>query len=100
MKPLEITVKNSEELTELMNEGSYEIAKSLVNHILLNLNTKKKRVHVISIFCEEDQSNYDLTLERSNFVSTLEKNLITFEQAEDFEGCIDIQNAIKQLKSL
>ena len=64
MKPLEITVKNSEELTELMNEGSYEISKSLVNHILLNLNTKKKRVHVISIFCEEDQSNYDLTLER------------------------------------
>jgi hypothetical protein len=100
MKPLEITVKNSEELTELMNEGSYEIAKSLVNHILLNLNTKKKRIHVISIFCEEDQSNYDLTLERSNFLSTLEKNLNTFEQAEDFEGCIDIQNAIKQLKSL
>ena len=73
MKPLEITVKNSEELTELMNEGSYEIAKSLVNHILLNLNTKKKRIHVISIFCEEDQSNYDLTLERSNFVRASRK---------------------------
>lgn len=99
MKPLEITVKNSEELTELMNEGSYEISKSLVNHILLNLNTKKKRVHVISIFCEEDQSNYDLTLERSNFLDTLERNLPTFEQAEDFEGCIEIQKAIKQLKT-
>lgn len=98
MKPLEITVKNSEELTELMNEGSYEISKSLVDHILLNLNTKKKRVHVISIFCEEDQSNYDLTLERSNFLDTLERNLPTFEQAEDFESCIEIQKAIKQLK--
>lgn len=100
MKPLEITVKDSEELTELMNEGSYEISKSLVEHILLNLNTKKKRIHVISIFCEEDQESYDLTLERSNFLSTLEKSLKAFERAEDFEGCIEIQKTINQLKSL
>ena len=94
----EITVCNNEELIEVMENGSYEISKSIVENIIKHLNSKKKRVHVISIFCEEDQAVYDLTLERSNFLSTLEKNLTTFEQAEDFEGCIGIQNAINQLK--
>jgi hypothetical protein len=94
----EITVRNNEELIEVMENGSYEISKSIVENIIKHLNSKKKRVHVISIFCEEDQAVYDLTLERSNFLSTLEKNLTTFEQAEDFEGCIGIQNAINQLK--
>ena len=95
----EITVRDNEELIEVMENGSYEISKSIVENIIKHLNSKKKRVHVISIFCEEDQATYDLTLERSNFLSTLEKNLTTFEQAEDFEGCISIQNAINQLKS-
>jgi DUF438 domain-containing protein len=94
----EITVRNNEELIEVMENGSYEISKSIVENIIKHLNSKKKRVHVISIFCEEDQAVYDLTLERSNFLSTLKKNLTTFEQAEDFEGCIGIQNAINQLK--
>jgi DUF438 domain-containing protein len=94
----EITVRNNEELIEVMENGSYEISKSIVENIIKHLNSKKKRVHVVSIFCEEDQAVYDLTLERSNFLSTLEKNLTTFEQAEDFEGCIGIQNAINQLK--
>jgi|694.fasta_scaffold116905_8 hypothetical protein len=96
---IEITVRNNEELAEVMDNGSYEISKSIVDSIIKHLNSKKKRVHVISIFCEEDNAVYDLTLERSNFLDTLEKSLSTFEQAEDFEGCINIQNAIKQLKS-
>ena len=99
MKPIEVTVKNSEELASLMDEGSYEISKSMVSNIIENLNTKKKRIHVISIYCEEDNSVYDLTLERNNFLDTLEKNLETFERHEDYEGCAEIQKAISQLKS-
>lgn len=98
MKPIEVTVKNSEELASLMDEGSYEISKSMVSNIFENLNTKKKRIHVISIYCEEDQAVYDLTLERSNFLDTLEKCLKTFERYEDYEGCTNIQKAISQLK--
>lgn len=99
MKPIEITVKNSEELESLIDgEQSYEIANSLVSNIIKNLNTKKKRIHVISVFCEEDNEIYDLTLERDNFLNTLEKNLEIFERHEDYEGCAIIQEAISQLK--
>ncbi len=98
MKPLEITVKDSEELASLIDgKQSYEIANSLVSNIIENLNTKKKRIHVISVFCEEDQAIYDLTLERNNFLDTLEKNLKIFEYHEDYEGCAKIKNAISQL---
>ena len=43
---------------------------------------------------------FDLTLERNNFLSVLKLNLPTFEKHEDYEGCINIQNAINQLNSL
>jgi hypothetical protein len=94
----EITVKNNEELHRILEHGDYTISKAIVDRILENLNGTKKHIHVISIFCEEDNYIYDLTLERKNFLSTLESNLETLEQAEDYEGCAQIQNAIKQLK--
>jgi hypothetical protein len=99
MKPIEVTVKNSEELMLLMDKGDYKISKSLVENILINLKTKKKRIHVISVFCEEDNEIYDLTLERNNFLNTLEKNLEMFERHENYEGCAKILEAISQLKS-
>ena len=99
MKPIEVTVKNSEELMLLMDKGDYKISKSLVENILINLKTKKKRIHVISVFCEEYNEIYDLTLERNNFLNTLEKNLEMFERHENYEGCAKILEAISQLKS-
>jgi arginine repressor len=94
----EFTVKNSEELYKILEHGDYKISKAIVDKILENLNGTKKHVHVVSIFCEEDSYIYDLTLERKNFSSTLESNLETFEQAEDYEGCAQIKKAIEQLK--
>lgn len=93
----EFTVKNNEELSKVMENGSYEISKSIVESIIKNLNTKKKHIHVISIFCEEDDAIYDLTLERKDFLDTLIHNLPTYEKMEDYEGCQLIQKTIKQL---
>ncbi len=99
MKPIEVTVKNGKELISLMEKGDYKISESLVENILINLKTNKKRIHVISVFCEEDNEIYDLTLERNNFLDTLEKNLKIFECHEDYKGCAKILEAISQLKS-
>lgn len=96
----EFTIKNSEELPKIMESKDYEISKSIIDSVLRNLNNKKKHIHVISIFCEEEGDMFDLTLERNNFLSVLKLNLPTFEKHEDYEGCIKIQNAINQLNSL
>jgi hypothetical protein len=100
MKPIEVTVKNNVELQHLMENENYEISKSIVYNIIENLNTKKKKIHIMSITCEEDQTIYDLTLERKNFIDTLERNLIVFEKHEDYEGCVNIQKSITHLKFL
>jgi hypothetical protein len=95
----EFIVKDNEELSKIMETGDYEISKSIVESIIKNLDNKKKHVHVVSIFCEEDGNIYDLTLERKNFLDTLKHNLPIYERKEDYEGCQLIQETIKQLNT-
>jgi hypothetical protein len=99
MAALEIVVKNNEELHQIMEQGNYKISSSVVNNILNHLNDNKKYIHVLTVICEDENTQYDLTIERKNFIDTLEKNLKIFEQYEDFDGCVLIQKAIQQLKS-
>ena len=71
----EITVNNTEEFQELVDNKDIRIAKAIVNGILDNINTKKKHVHVLSITCLEEGEIYDITVERKHFAETLEENL-------------------------
>jgi hypothetical protein len=47
---------------------------------------------------EQDQTIYDITIDRQEFVHTLEQNLPIYEKHELYEGCQEIVNAIKFLK--
>ena len=94
----EITVNNSDEFQEMVDNKDFRIAKAIVNSILENLNTKKKNVHILSVACVEDQAIYDLTLDRKFFVDTLEENLKYYIEQERYEECQKIVEAIKQLK--
>ena len=78
----EITVNNSDEFQEMVDNKDFRIAKAIVDSILENLNTKKKNVHILSVACVEDQAIYDLTLDRKFFVDTLEENLKYFIEQE------------------
>lgn len=94
----EITVNNSDEFQEMVDNKDFRIAKAIVDSILENLNTKKKNVHILSVACVEDQAIYDLTLDRKFFVDTLEENLKYYIEQERYEECQKIVEAIKQLK--
>ena len=50
----EITVNNSDEFQELVDNKDIRISKAIVNGILDNVNTKKKHVHVLSVTCLEE----------------------------------------------
>ena len=71
----EITVNNSDEFQELVDNKDIRISKAIVNGILDNVNTKKKYVHVLSVTCLEEGEIYDITVERKHFAETLEENL-------------------------
>jgi hypothetical protein len=47
---------------------------------------------------EQDQTIYDITIDRQEFVNTLEQNLSIYEKHELYEGCAEIVKAIKFLK--
>lgn len=94
----EITVNNSDEFQEMVDNKDFRIAKAIVESILSNLNTKKRNIHILSVACVEDQAVYDLTLDRKFFVDTLEENLKYYIEQERYEECQKIVEAIKQLK--
>lgn len=94
-----INVKSREEFNNLLIGRDIKISQAVVEGILANLNTKKRFIHVIEIYLEEEDIIMDLTVERSDFVSTLEKNMEIHEENELYEECAEILKALKSLKS-
>jgi protein-arginine kinase activator protein McsA len=94
----EITVNNSEEFQQMVDNKDFRIAKAIVESILSNINSKKRNIHILSVSCLEDQAIYDLTLDKKFFVDTLEENLKYFIEQERYEQCQEIVNAINKLK--
>jgi hypothetical protein len=95
----EITVNNTEEFQELVDNKDIRIAKAIVGGILDNINTNKKHVHVLSVTCLEEGEVYDITVERKYFASTLEENLPYYIREELYEDCQRIVETVNKLKN-
>ena len=93
-----IKVKSVEEFEEMLQEQDLKISKAIVEVALKNLKSKKRFIPVMEIHVEEDESIFDITLDRQNMVSTLQQNLEIHERNEDYEGCARIANALKELQ--
>jgi hypothetical protein len=100
MGAIEITVNNTEEFQELVDNKDFRIAQAIVEGILYNVNSKKKHVHVLSINCLEEGEIYDITVERKHFIETLEENLPYYVKEELYEKCAEITKAIESLKTI
>lgn len=94
-----VSVKNYQEFEDLIYNKDLNISKACVNRILENLNTKKRHVHVLEIMIEDEDKIIDLTVDRKDFIDTLEKNLEIYVFHEEYERCVEIQNAIQKLKN-
>ena len=96
----EITVNNSDEFQELVDQKDFRISKAIVEGILDNVKSKKKHVHVLSITCLEEGEIYDITVERKHFAETLEENLPYYIREEQYEDCSRIVSTINELKNI
>jgi len=96
---VEITVQNSDEFQEMVDNKDFRIAEAVVSGIINNINTKKKHIHVLSINCIEDDAIYDITVERKYFAETLEENLPHYVREERYEDCRVIADTINMLKN-
>ena len=93
-----IKVKSVEEFEEMLQEQDLKISKAIVEVALKNLKGKKRFIPVMEIHVEEDESIFDITLDRQNLLSTLQQNLEIHERNEDYEGCARIAKAIQELE--
>ena len=93
----QIVVETHEDFEAMMIEQDLEISRAIVEVALKNLKGKKRFIPVLEIYVEEDETIYDVTLDRSNILDTLEQNLAIHERNEDYEGCARIAKAIKEL---
>ena len=94
----EISVFDSNEFEELVSRRDLRISKALVETILKNLKGRKRHIHALTVLIEQDQTIYDITVDRSDFIQTLEQNLPTYEKDELYERCAEIVTAVKYLK--
>jgi hypothetical protein len=95
----EISVFDSEEFEELISQRDLRISKALVETILKNLKGRKRHLHALTVLIEQNQTIYDITVDRNDFITTLEQNLPVYERNELYEGCAEIVTAVKFLKS-
>ena len=93
-----IKVKNVEEFEDMLQEQDLKISKAIIEVALKNLKGKKRFIPVLEVHVEEDESIFDITLDRQNMLSTLQQNLEIHERNEDYEGCARIAKAIQELK--
>ena len=94
----EISVFDSDEFEQLVASRDLRISKALVETILKNINGRKRHIHALSVLIEQEQTIYDITIDRQEFIHTLEQNLPIYEKHELYEKCAEIVNAIKVLK--
>lgn len=93
-----IKVKNVEEFEEMLQEQDLKISKAIIEVALKNLKGDKRFIPVLEVHVEEDESIFDITLDRQNMLSTLQQNLEIHERNEDYEGCARIVKAIQELE--
>tara|TARA_R110001592_G_scaffold219784_1_gene474298 strand:+ start:540 stop:836 length:297 start_codon:yes stop_codon:yes gene_type:complete len=93
-----IKVKSVEEFEEMLQGQDLKISKAIIEIALKNLKGTKRFIPILEIHVEDDDSIFDITLDRQNMISTLQQNLEIHERNEDYEGCARIAKAIQELE--
>ena len=88
----------TEQLNNIFKDGMKELNDLIVDIALDNLKTKRKQIPVVSIYTKDEDMIYDIIIDRPDMVETLEQNLITMEEYEDYERCSKIVKALDYLK--
>ena len=90
---------SEDEIENIFSYGKKELNDLIVDTALDNLHTEIENIPVLSIFTKDTDTLYDIIIERPDMIETLEQNLVSMEEYEDYERCSKIINAIDYLKS-
>ena len=91
--------ESEDEIQDIFTYGRKELNDLIVDTALDNLHTEIDDIPVLSIHTKDTDTFYDIMIERPDMVETLEQNLISMEEYEDYERCTKIQQALNYLKN-
>ena len=91
--------ESEDEIQDIFIYGKKELNDLIVDTALDNLHTDINDIPVLSIHTKDTDTFYDIMIERPDMIETLEQNLTSMEEYEDYERCSKIINAIDYLKS-
>ena len=91
--------ESEDQIQDIFTYGRKELNDLIVDTALDNLHTDINDIPVLSIYTKDTDMFYDIMIERPDMIETLEQNLISMEEYEDYERCSKIVNAIDYLKS-
>jgi hypothetical protein len=89
----------TEEINSIFKDGMKELNDLIVDTAIKNLKTKRVTIPVVAIYTKDEDVTYDIMIDRPDMIETLEQNLTTMEEYEDYERCQKIVNALDYLKS-
>jgi hypothetical protein len=95
---LDLILNNNDEFENLISSQDKRVSEALVGVILKNLKSKKRHLHVLSVTILEEGSIYDITIDRKDFLNTLQKQLPILEKHELYEECSKVVKALDYLK--
>lgn len=95
----EFNFKSREEFDEFIARKDKELSIAIIDGISKNFDSKKRHIHVVSISIDDEDQIYDLTVEKDQFLDTLEQNLDTLVQHELYEKCSEVKELIDKLKN-
>jgi hypothetical protein len=90
--------ESEDEIQDIFTHGRKELNDLIVDTALDNLYTDINDIPVLSIHTKDTDTFYDIMIERPDMIETLEQNLTTMEEYEDYERCSKIIKAIDYLK--
>ena len=93
-----IKVKNQGEFEERLQNKDLRISKAIVEIALKNLKGKKRFIPILEVHLKDEEQIFDITMDREDMLQTLKQNLQIHEFHEDYEGCVQISKAIKELQ--
>ena len=91
--------KSSEEMNIMFEDDNKPLSDLIVDVALENLDTTIESIPVVSIATIEDDLIYDVIIDRTDMVETLEQNLILMEDYEDYGRCQKITDALFYLNN-
>ncbi len=94
----QLNYKNLEKFEDIVKEEPLTISSIIVEGILKNLDTKKRFINILDVHLEEEDTILNFTADSSEFINTLNQNLKTYIEYEEYERCEEIKQAINLLK--